>query len=265
MGDLVPLPRRGAGPGCPALPGASVLEVAAVTRHYGARKALDGVSLQVGPGEMVALLGPNGAGKTTLFRVIEGLIPADGGRATVAGADVATEPVRALAALGIVFQEATLDPDLSVGENLSYYAALRGVPRKARRAAVADALGRLGLADRLRSRARELSGGLRRRVELARALIGDPALLLLDEPSDALDPGSRIALRGEIDRLRHLTGCGVLWATHLVEEVGQADRVVILDQGRVVATGTPADLVAASGRTSLTEAFLALTGAGARS
>ncbi|MCW0183132.1 MAG: ATP-binding cassette domain-containing protein [Zavarzinia sp.] len=256
VGDLVTLPRRNAGAG--------VLNATGVSRHYGTRQALAGVDLTVGPGEIVALLGPNGAGKTTLFRIIEGLIPADGGEVRVAGFDVAAAPIAALSALGIVFQETTLDLDLSVFDNLAYYAALRGVPRLRRKTSIRQALSRLGLTDRARAKARELSGGLRRRVELARALIGDPALLLLDEPSDALDPASRLALRAEIDRLRHLTGCGVLWATHLVEEVGNADRVVILDEGRVVATGAPADVVAASGRATLTEAFLALTGKGGR-
>lgn len=237
-----------------------VLKVAGVSRHYGGRRALDGVDLTVGPGEVVALLGPNGAGKTTLFRIIEALIPADGGTVAVAGLDVVQQPARALAALGIVFQETTLDLDLTVAENLHYYAALRGLPRRGRAAAVQQALARLGLEDRAASRARELSGGLRRRVELARALIGAPALLLLDEPSDALDPASRIALRAEIDRLRRLTGCGVLWATHLVEEVSNADRVVILDRGRVIAAGPPAAIIAAAGGASLTDAFLALTG-----
>ncbi|WP_243746469.1 ATP-binding cassette domain-containing protein [Zavarzinia compransoris] len=240
-----------------------MLKVSTLSRHYGGRRALDGVDLQVAPGEIVALLGPNGAGKTTLFRIVEGLIPADGGTVTVAGIEVARRPAAALAALGIVFQETTLDLDLTVAENLRYYAALRGIARGTRAAAAQQALVRLGLEERAGSRARELSGGLRRRVELARALIGTPRLLLLDEPSDALDPASRIALRAEIDRLRHLTGCGVLWATHLVEEVGNADRVVILDRGRVIAAGPPAAIVAAAGGASLTEAFLALTGKGA--
>jgi ABC-2 type transport system ATP-binding protein len=255
MGELVSLTtRRNPMP---------VLTVDRVAKRYGARDALADISLTVGRGEIVALLGPNGAGKTTLFRIIEGLVPADGGRVTAAGHDVSRAPAAALAALGIVFQEATLDLDLTVAENLAYYAALRGVPRRDRAGAVETSLHRLGLADRAASRARELSGGLRRRVELARALIGRPSLLLLDEPTDALDPASRRSLRAEVDRLRHLTGCGVLWATHLVDEVATADRVVILDRGAVVAEGIPAAIIASHGGNSLTDAFLALTGAAA--
>lgn len=254
MGELVSLIPRKSPP--------AVLSVEGAAKRYGPRTALAEISLTVGRGEIVALLGPNGAGKTTLFRIIEGLVPADGGRVVVGGHDITRSPVKALATLGIVFQEPTLDLDLTVVENLAYYAALRGIPRRWRAAAIETGLARLGLGDRATSRARELSGGLRRRAELARALIGAPSLLLLDEPTDALDPASRKALRGEIDRLRRVTGCGVLWATHLVDEVATADRVVILDRGLIVAEGDPAAIIAAHGKASLTDAFLSLTGGG---
>ncbi|MFN3987455.1 MAG: ABC transporter ATP-binding protein [Rhodocyclaceae bacterium] len=236
-----------------------LLEVRGVRKSYGAREALKGVDLAVAPGEFVALLGPNGAGKSTLFQLLTGLFNADEGGVSVCGCDMRREPVRALGRIGVVFQQMTLDLDLSVEANLRFHARLHGLGGRIAGERMADALRRLGLADRARDRVRELSGGNRRKVELARALIHRPSVLLMDEATVGLDPASRRQLLDEVMALR-AQGVGVLWATHLVDEAEGADRVVVLHRGRVLAEDTPAGLVAGQGAPSLAQAFLDMTG-----
>ncbi len=233
-----------------------------VRKSYGAREALRGVSLHVSRGEFVALLGPNGAGKSTLFQLLTGLFNADSGRVRVAGHDIRDEPVAALAAIGVVFQQPTLDLDLGVAANLKFHASLHGLGGRRARERIGDALERLGLAERARDPVRELSGGNRRKVELARALVHEPAVLLMDEATVGLDPASRRQLLDEVLALR-ARGVGVLWATHLVDEAEAADRVIVLHRGSVVAQGRPAELARAAGKPTLAEAFLEITGAGA--
>lgn len=246
----------------PAMKHDVLLDVSAVHKRYGAREALRGVSLQVAPGEFVALLGPNGAGKSTLFQLLTGLFNADGGTVKVCGCDMRQEPVRALGRIGVVFQQTTLDLDLSVVANLRFHARLHGLggARAARR--MGDVLARLGLAERASDRVRELSGGNRRKVELARALLHEPSVLLMDEATVGLDPASRKHLLDEVLQLR-AQGVAVLWATHLVDEAERADRVLVLHQGRVLAHGTPAALQLEAGAASLAEAFLLMTGVSA--
>ena len=241
--------------------GEVLLSVRGVSKSYGARPALKGVDLEVRAGEFVALLGPNGAGKSTLFQLLTGLFNADAGEVRVCGQDMRVAPVRALGRIGVVFQQMTLDMDLSVEANLVFHARLHGIGGAQAKARIADALARLGLAERRGDRVRELSGGNRRKVELARALVHQPSVLLMDEATVGLDPASRRHLLDEVLALR-ASGVGVLWASHLVDEAEAADRVLVLHKGELLAQGTPAELVAASGCATLAEAFLKMTRSG---
>jgi len=233
-----------------------------VSKSYGAAKALDGVSLTLRRGAFVALVGPNGAGKSTLMQLLTGLFTPDSGTISVLGHDVAREAVKALAHLGVVFQQPTLDPELTVAANLRFHAALHGMARAEAKARIAEELARFGLLDRANDRARTLSGGNRRRVELARALLHRPDFLLMDEPTVGLDPASRRDILERVLRLAEEEGVGVLWTTHLVDEAERASRIVVLDRGRVRFDGEPAALVEATGAPNLGEAFLTLTGRG---
>ncbi|HEX5487961.1 MAG TPA: ABC transporter ATP-binding protein [Rhodanobacteraceae bacterium] len=235
------------------------LAVDGVSKSYGPVKALDGLSLSVARGEFVALLGPNGAGKSTLFQLLTGLFVPDAGNIEVAGFDMRRQARKALARLGVVFQQPTLDLDLGVVANLRFHARLHGMGR-ATRARIDAELHRIGLTARAKDRARTLSGGNRRRVELARALLHEPVVLLMDEPTVGLDPASRAHLVEYVHSLCAHRGVGVLWATHLVDEAESADRVIILHKGHWVASGTPAALRAQTGCQSLRDAFLELTG-----
>ena len=232
-----------------------------VVKTYGAVRALDGVSLRASAGEFVALLGPNGAGKTTLFQLLSGLFVADSGRIAVMGHDMRRDPVPALARLGIVFQQPTLDLELTVIGNLLFHAGLHGIPRAIAKARIERELKRLGLAGEAHRKVAQLSGGNRRRVELARALLHAPRLLLMDEPTVGLDPASRSDLLKLILALRTERSVAVLWATHLCDEVTDADRVVVLHRGKMLADTTPSGLVASASTATIEQAFLKLTGA----
>lgn len=242
----------------------ALLDIRDVEKSYGTRRALSGVSLQIAPGEFVALLGPNGAGKSTLFQLLSGLFVADRGSIRIGGHDIRRAPVKALAQLGIVFQQPTLDLDLSVERNLIFHAQLHGLGGSAARARIDAELAAQGLAERRRDRVRELSGGNRRKVELARAMVHSPRVLLADEATVGLDPGSRAALLAQVRALCKSRGLAVLWATHLVDEAKDADRIVVLHHGLVRADGRPEALCHEAGRPDLDSAFSALTdGAGA--
>ncbi|MCG6860483.1 MAG: ATP-binding cassette domain-containing protein [Chromatiaceae bacterium] len=237
----------------------AILEVSDLCKQYGKVKALDGVSVSLDEGELVALLGPNGAGKSTLFQLLTGLFVPDSGFLRVAGHDLRREPVAALRHIGVVFQQPTLDLDLSLRGNLQFFCRLQGVDGATARERIDAALARVGLADRRHDRVRDLSGGNRRKVELIRALLHRPRVLLMDEPTVGLDPASRHTLLTEVLSLCKEQGVGVLWATHLVEEAEQAHRVLVLHQGRKLAEGTPEALVAASVADTLAAAFLQMT------
>ncbi|MGW3991862.1 ABC transporter ATP-binding protein [Amycolatopsis sp. NPDC004772] len=210
--------------------------------RYGGRYAVDGVSLGARPGEIVALLGPNGAGKSTLLKALSTAVAPDRGRIEVFGHDVTAEPVAARRRIGMVFQEQTLDTDLPVERNLWFHARLFGLSRARARARIGEVLDRFGLADRRRDPVEELSGGLARRLEIARALLHSPGLLLLDEPTTGLDPEVRRAVWADLARLRDDERVTVLYATHYLAEAELADSVAILHNGRKVRSGAPAVL-----------------------
>ena len=235
----------------------SGLRVSNLSFAYGAKQALDDVSFDVAPGQFCALLGPNGAGKSTLFALLTRLLSSGAGSIEIAGHDLRQAPRAALAELGIVFQQTTLDLDLSVRQNLNYFAALHGIAGRAAHRRIDAALDRLGMLERAQEKARTLNGGHRRRAEIARALIHAPSVLLLDEPTVGLDAAARSAIT---DHLHDLSaeGTTVLWATHLTDEVRPDDALVILHQARVLATGTAHSICKGA---DLQDTFLSLTAA----
>ena len=238
----------------------AVLDARGVVKTYGLRQALAGVDIGIAAGEFVTLLGPNGAGKTTLFQLLTGLFVPDGGAIEIDGHDIRRNAVPALAGIGVVFQQPTLDLDMTVAGNLRFHASLHGLAGAEARTRIADGLRQLNLADRAGDRSRGLSGGQRRRVELARALLHRPKLLLMDEPTVGLDPASRRDLLEHVLELRDRRSMAILWATHLVDEAEQSDRVIVLHKGRVIASGAPPELVAQTGKPNLHDAFVSLTG-----
>lgn len=223
----------------------AAIEVDGVAYRYGDREALRGVSFEVHAGELFGLLGPNGGGKTTLLEILSTLRPATEGGARVAGVDVAARPDEARRRIAVVFQRPALDRELTPAENLRHQGHLYGLAGRVLEERSAELLGAFGVANRARDRVKTLSGGLRRRVELAKALLHQPPVLLLDEPTVGLDPGGRRDLWRHVRRLRSESGVAVLVTTHLLEEAEDCDRVGILDRGRLVALGAPADLKAA--------------------
>jgi ABC-2 type transport system ATP-binding protein len=239
---------------------APALLLDSVVKTYGPIRAVDGVSLRAHAGEFIALLGPNGAGKSTLFQLLSGLFTADSGRIEVMGHDMSRDPVPALAGLGIVFQQPTLDLELSVTANLLFHAGLHGMPRSTALRRIEEELAQLGLEERAHDKTAQLSGGNRRRVELARALLHEPRLLLMDEPTVGLDPASRSDLLKQLLAMRRERSVAILWATHLCDEVPDADRVIVLHRGKVLSDTTPAKLIASAGAATIEEAFLAMTG-----
>ncbi|MFT3973519.1 MAG: ATP-binding cassette domain-containing protein [Amaricoccus sp.] len=237
------------------------LDVDSVSHAFGRLKALDGVSLTVPAGRFVALLGVNGAGKTTLFSLVTRLYDNVSGTIAVCGHDLRRSPGPALAELGVVFQSRALDADLSIAQNLAYHAALHGLSRRTARERARETVAAVGLSDRSHTRVAELSGGQQRRAEIARALLHQPRLLLLDEATAGLDVASRREVGRIVRELARREGVGILWATHLFDEIEPEDGVVILHRGRVLATGTAAEIAARTpGDGGLAESFLAMTG-----
>lgn len=231
------------------------LQIHDISYRYGAKQALSGVDFAVAAGQFCALLGPNGAGKSTLFALLTGLFTAPTGRITIAGHDLARAPRAALARMGVVFQQPTLDLDLTVRRNLLYFAALHGIAGREAESRTAAALERLGMADRAGEPMRNLNGGHRRRAEIARALIHRPAVLLLDEPTVGLDAAARRAITAHVHDLA-ADGLAVLWATHLTDEVEDSDQLALLHQGRLIACDSTARL---RGAEPLAQYFLRLT------
>lgn len=245
-------------------PTVPALSITGVSHAYADRRALANVSLDVAPARFTALLGLNGAGKSTLFALVTRLFAVQSGRIGVFGHDISRNPGDALRALGVVFQPRTLDLELSVTQNLLYHAALQGIPRRDARLRSAEVLERIGLADRANSKVRALSGGQMRRVEIARALLHRPRLLLLDEATVGLDVQARADIIGHVRTLVADQGLGVLWATHLLDEVSAQDDLVVLHRGRVLERGPVMSVLKATGVSDLDTGFRRITTAADR-
>jgi ABC-2 type transport system ATP-binding protein len=213
-----------------------------LSHQYGSRQALSNVNFEVKAGEIFGLLGPNGGGKSTLFRILSTMMVPTGGRAEVAGHDVARDPAAVRRAIGVVFQTQSLDKALTVAENLRAQGHLHGMSGPQLRDRMQQVMERLGLADRRNDIVETLSGGLKRRVEIAKGLLHRPVVLLMDEASTGLDPGARRELWQYVEELRSREGVTILLTTHILDEADRCDRLALLHQGRVVAEGTPAHL-----------------------
>jgi ABC-2 type transport system ATP-binding protein len=235
--------------------GVAALDVAAVSHSYGAKRALNEVSFTIAPANFTVLLGLNGAGKTTLFSLISHLYDTRHGSIRIFGHDIRRAPGEALRRLGIVFQARTLDLDLSVYQNLFYHASLHGIRSAEARRRIDTVLNTVEMSGKLNDKARSLSGGQMRRVEIARALLHRPHLLLLDEATVGLDVQSRAGILANIRKLVETEGISVFWATHLIDEVDDGDHVVVLAEGNLVAKGSVAEVVAATKTKTIGEAF----------
>jgi ABC-2 type transport system ATP-binding protein len=223
-----------------------------LVHRYGSRIALASLRLQIGRGELFAVLGPNGGGKTTLFRILSTLIPPQAGLVRVLGYDLQSQPHEIRARIGVVFQAPSLDRKLTVAENIDLQGTLYGLPRSEVRRRRDELLAQFGLADRAREYTERLSGGMRRRVELAKGLIHRPELLLLDEPSTGLDPAARSDLWRYLQSLQREQGTTIVLTTHFLDEADGADRIAILNEGQLVALGRPEELRAEVGGDSIT-------------
>lgn len=219
-----------------------VIKIEDLRHSYRQRQALSGVSFEVLPGEIFGLLGPNGSGKTTLFRILSTLMLPSGGRAMIAGFDASREPDEVRRRIGVVFQGRSVDIKLTATENLWHQGHLYGLRGKRLDERISEMLRRVGLADRQKEKVEKLSGGMQRRVELAKGLMHRPEILLLDEPTTGLDPGARRDMWQYLQELRLQERVSVIITTHLMEEAEQCDRLAILNQGKLVALGTPAKL-----------------------
>lgn len=242
----------------------AALSVDGVSHSYGSRRALVDISFTVAPASFTALLGLNGAGKSTLFSLITRLFGIQTGRIGIFGHDITLAPGEALRLLGVVFQPRTLDLDLSLTQNLLYHAALHGIARRDARMRSEEVLARIGLADRAGNKVRDLSGGQMRRLEIARALLHRPRLLLLDEATVGLDVEARADILDHVRQLITEQGVGVLWATHLFDEIRPGDNLVVLHRGRVLGNGPVARVIADAGAQDINSAFARLTEASAK-
>ncbi len=213
-----------------------------LSHQYGSRLALSNVTFEVKAGEIFGLLGPNGGGKSTLFRILSTMMAPTGGRAEVAGHDVARDPAAVRRSIGVVFQTQSLDKALTVAENLRAQGHLHGMSGAVLRERMEQVMERLGLANRRNDLVETLSGGLKRRVEIAKGLLHRPVVLLMDEASTGLDPGARRDLWRYVEELRAREGVTILLTTHILDEADRCDRLALLHQGRVVAEGAPAQL-----------------------
>lgn len=240
------------------------LSIDGVSFAYSGKKALDQISFSILPGQCTILLGPNGAGKSTLFSLITRLYDCREGKIRLAGFDIKKQTGKALAQLGIVFQQTTLDLDLTVLQNLRYHTALHGLPGKLAKRRIQQELERLNLFDRRFEQVRNLNGGHRRRVEIARALLHEPAVLLLDEPTVGLDVPSRQAIVDYVHELVKSERMAVLWASHLIDEIYPDDHLIVLHQGRIKANGTVDEVLQSTQTAHIKDAFFQLTEQGGR-
>ncbi len=241
------------------IPGTASLEVEGVSFSYNGKKALNNVNFSVNSAECTILLGPNGAGKSTLFSLITRLYDSPVGKIKLCGFDVKRQTQQALSKLGVVFQQTTLDLDLTVMQNLRYHAALHGMSRKQANLRIQQELERLSMYDRRLETVRQLNGGHKRRVEIARALLHKPPLLLLDEPTVGLDVSSRQSIVEHVHQLVTEHGLAVLWATHLIDEIYSDDQLIILHKGQIKLKGSVGSVLKKTATQSVNDAFKVLT------
>ena len=238
----------------------AAFSVESLGHRFGQRRVLNDVSFTIAAGDFTVLLGLNGAGKTTLFALATRLYAQAEGVIRIFGMDIRERALDCLRLMGVVFQQPTLDLDLSVEQNLYYHCALHGLSHREAAGRIAAELDRVGLQEQRRDKVRRLSGGQRRRIEIARALLHRPPLLLLDEPTVGLDIASRQFLLDHVRRLCREEGLAALWATHLIDEVAETDTVIVLHRGKVLAQGIAADIVRTVGARDIKDAFSRLTG-----
>ena len=236
------------------------LDIKNVSHKFGEFKALDDVSLDINSGDFTVLLGLNGAGKTTLYSLITRLYNNNSGSIKIYGFDVRENSVNALKNIGVVFQQPTLDLDLSVKENLQYHSSLHGISNSDASKRIENEISRIKLNDKIKTKVRALSGGQRRRVEIARSLLHKPKLLLLDEPTVGLDIGSRQMILKHVKNLCKRNNLAVLWATHLIDEIDKGEKVVIIDKGKVLESGDVSMIVRKTKTKNIRDAFNKLVG-----
>ncbi len=236
------------------------LEIKNVSHNFGNFTALDDVSLNINPGDFTVLLGLNGAGKTTLYSLITRLYNNNSGTIKIYGFDVRLNSVNALKHIGVVFQQPTLDLDLSVKENLQYHSSLHGIASSEAERRIDNEIYRIKLNDKIKSKVRSLSGGQRRRVEIARSLLHKPKLLLLDEPTVGLDIGSRQMILKHVKNLCKKNNLAVLWATHLIDEIDKGEKVIVINKGKVIESGNVSKIVKKTRVKNIREAFNKLVG-----
>lgn len=238
---------------------APALKFADVCKSYGSTRALDDISFELPSNRFVGLLGPNGAGKSTLFQIASGLFAADTGTVELFGSTYQSDRSRILSQLGVVFQARSIDLDMSVEANLRFHGRLFGLGGRALAAAIDRVTELLEITDKRKRLVRAMSGGEQRRVEVARALLNSPKLVLMDEASAGLDTQSRRALVDHMSSLARQTGTTILWATHLVDELDNADQVIVLIGGRIRAMASPEELIRQTECASLTDAYVSIT------
>jgi len=245
-----------------------MIEIVSLSHSYGGNVVLKNLSLSIKQGEFFGILGPNGAGKSTLINILITLIERGSGNVSIAGIDIDADPMAIRTRLGVVFQDSTLDERLTARENLYFHSKLYGIPTQEINARVSDALNAIGLGDRAGELVMNLSGGMKRRLEIARAFIHRPSILILDEPTTGLDPQSRKMIWERMRQLNHESGTTIVLSTHYIEEAENCNRIAIIDQGEIIAIGSPDEIRVHGGSVSITglkqptleDAFIALTG-----
>lgn len=232
-----------------------ILNINNINKSFNRIKVLNKVGFDIKSGELVVLLGPNGAGKSTLFSIISGLTVPDKGDCKIDGFSIIKEPVKALRNLGLVFQQPTIDTELTIKENLFFHARLQGLNLRSLKNVIDSELIKFNIYNKLNNKVRNLSGGEKRKVELIRSVLHKPRLLLMDEPTVGLDPNSRKELLNKILKLKAREKLSILWATHLVDEAEKADKIIILKAGNIVEMGHPKNIIKKTKSANLDKAF----------